>query len=180
MAELASAVCPPTGCWDLALFGDAACSTCNLDIPVGQSGDVYVVARSFEPFGILGAELRVIGLPSDWMHISTPNPLAYAAIGDPFSNGGIIAFAQGQVGECILLYKVTITATSAVESITLDVAQHVSPSNPNFPCPVIICNCTPVFPRVCVTVNSMSINGADCTVGIKAHTWTTVKGLYVE
>ena len=178
-AELAWAECPPTGCWDLALFGDAACSTCNLDIPSGQSGDVYVVARSFEPMGILGAELRVIGLPADWTHVSTPNPLAIA-VGDPFGNGANIAFFPPQVGECIQLFRVTITATSAVENITLSVAQHMSPSNPNFPCPVIICNCSPVFPRVCVIGGNMSINGAECTVGTKDHTWSAVKLLFVE
>jgi hypothetical protein len=180
MAELAWAGCPATGCWDLALFGDAACTTCNLDIPVGHSGDVYIVAQSYEPNGILGAELRVVGLPVGWTHVSTASPLATAALGDPFGNGSNIAFTQPQVGECALLYRVTVVATSAVENVTLSLVQHASPSNPNFACPKIICNCSPVFPLVCVPGRGMSINGVDCTVGIQDRTWSAVKSVYVE
>jgi len=172
--------CPTEGCWDLALFGDAACTTCNLNIPVGGSGDVYIVARSYGPLGILAAELRVVGLPVGWTHVSTPSPLAILVLGDPFGSGANIAFVQGQAGECGMLYRVTVFATSPAENVTLSVVQHTSPSNPSFSCPRISCDCSPVFPLVCVPGHGMSINGADCTVGTATRAWSAVKSLYVE
>lgn len=177
MVGLARGPCPGSGCWDLALFGDIECSVCNVDVPVGHSGDVYVVARSFEPQGILGAEFRIVGLPVGWTHASTPNPTALVALGDPFGPGAIIAFDQAQTGLCILLYHVSLTATSAAENVSLSVAPHTTPTNPSFSCPRITCNCSPVFPIVCVSGQGMTINGS-CTVGVQEQTWSSLKALY--
>jgi len=97
---------------DIALFGDAACSTCNVEIPLGQSRDVFIVAQNFTTTGIVGAELRVIGLPAGWTHVATPNPQAAFSLGDPFGDvGANIGFAGSQFGSAASYDAFTCRAT---------------------------------------------------------------------
>jgi len=165
----------------IGVFTDPNCSSCNLSIPDGSTRRIFISAQpsELEPDRPDGAEFRVVGLPSGWTTLSTPNPAAFLAIGDPFSAGTNIAFLDGQPGSCVNLFVVDITASTNAQNVTLQVTAHQSPSNPNFACPLLSMDWSPVYPLVCVEGGAMYANSQeDCVVAAYPSTWSKAKGLF--
>ena len=179
----AQALCPPDAplCWEISLFADADCQKCNLSAPLFQWRDFYIKAGTTNSGHLVGAEFRVVGLPADWLHVSTPSEFAGLAVGDPLDLGCNIGFQTPQFGNCIPFYRVSILATSEVQDVELSVVRHAIPSNPNFAeCPNVTYSCPPCS-KFCALGGSLSINSSDdCTVGVDANSWSAVKSLYSE
>lgn len=182
----AQAQCPPQGrpCWEIALYADADCSSCNLNVPMGESRDFYVKANSNNDIGIVSAEFRITGLPAGWLHTSVPNMLAILQLGDPLNgvgqipNGCYLGFLAPQEGDCVLLYRITLFATSEVHDVELRVEARNPPSHADFDCPSVVYLCPPCSVS-CALGGVLYINSVqDCTVAVRAGTWTAVKRLY--
>ncbi|MFQ5600135.1 MAG: hypothetical protein ACE5G2_06235 [Candidatus Krumholzibacteriia bacterium] len=166
----------------IGLFSDPGCASCNLATTPGIPATLWIgMATGGSVSGIKGAEFRVDGLPAGWLTISTPNPAANLALGDPFAGGCNIAFPECQVGACINLYTVTVIPFSSDVDVVCVVDKHSSPSNPNFLCALVNLCDAPLFTKVCVGAGSMFINSqADCTVAVEETTWSSVKSLYAN
>jgi hypothetical protein len=174
----------------ISLFSDSDCSSCNLTVPAGSTRTLYikVLTEGLPPYvtGIVGAEFKVTGLPPGWMTTSTPNPASHVSDGDPFGPVGTrIAFPQPQPGTCILLFTVSLTATTPANDVTLQVTSRTPPSDPNAPCPNVSPDCTPnpcpFAPNPCVDGGTMFINSSkDCTIGVAPATWSAIRVLYRE
>jgi hypothetical protein len=168
----------------IGLFSDPNCSSCNLTIPSGQTGTLYISAVDIGGpselcQGIDGAELRVVGLPPGWTSIAQPNPQAILTIGDPMQCGANIAFYPAQAGHCILLYTVTIHATSPIEGATLTVVAHCDPSHPQYVCPLIATDYGVAYARCCVPGGTLFLNSSqECSVAVQPSTWSGVKTLF--
>lgn len=179
----AHAECPPGGppCWEIALYGDADCTTCNVSIPPFEAHDFYVKVRSNTGIGLLGAEFRIAGLPMGWLYTSAPDEFAFQHLGDPLDGSGCnIGFQTSQYGDCVPLYRVTVFSTTEAHDVALRVEHRDPPSSPNFECPRVVYSCPPCSAS-CAQGGTLYINSSnDCTVGIRAGTWFTVKSLYSE
>jgi hypothetical protein len=180
MPTLAAGDCSGTGsgpCARIELWADASCTVCNLEVPLGQTSTFHITASLDGMYGISGAELRVVGLPDEWLVVSTPNPIASLTLGDPLGAGANIGFPTGQFGGCVLLYEVSVTPLAPELSAQLAIVPHSSPANPNFPCPVITPDCGPCFTAYCAEPGAMTINGS-CFVAVERLTFGRVKMLY--
>jgi len=172
------------GAASIGLFADPNCTLCNLEIPSGQSGTFYISAVNVGDspdlsYGTDGAELRVIGLPAGWSTQAQRSPQSNISIGDPMQCGANIAFPTRQTSNCILLYTVSVQATSQVSEAQLRVVEHCTPSHPLYPCPLLVHDIGPAFIRLCVPGGSLFINSSHpCNVSIQGTTWAGVKQLY--
>lgn len=131
--------------------------------------------------GITGAEFRVQNAPTmadGWFMSNNPNPASNVAIGDPTGNGCNIAFAGCQSPPFVLLYTISGFASGVASPRTLRVLQHNSPSNPLFPCSLLVLCDAPVFTKVCVPGGEAFLNSGNCTVGVEDKSWTSVKSLF--
>ncbi|MFQ5599756.1 MAG: hypothetical protein ACE5G2_04290 [Candidatus Krumholzibacteriia bacterium] len=168
----------------IGLFSTADCTSCNLTVPEGGSSTLYIrfTGLSGLPWvnGLLGAEFKVTGLPDGWIAVSTRSAASYTAFGDPFGpTGASLGFPTPQTGDCINLYTVTLTSTSAAADIVLRVTKRTPPTNPDFPCPRATVECGPCFPLICVGGGGLLINSeTECTVAVEGSTWSRIKLLY--
>jgi hypothetical protein len=165
-------------------LGEHACG----DIAVGVPATLYVVARRAGPAlcGVVGAELRIVGLPPEWI-ASAAIPPGSISLGDPLGPvGGDMAYSSCQAppGSPVLLYTISIFATSAVSDRVVEVTARTPPANPNFNCPLVTLCDVPIYSIVCLNGSQARINppaGTDCgdvTVGVEPHSWSGVKALY--
>lgn len=181
VANLGVAVASGGFHFDMALYADAPCNSCNLSIPLGETRDMFIVADTDYPRGITGAELRVAGLPAGWTYVVIPNPASNVNIGNPMdATGGNIAFPTGTgAGPCILLYRVAITATTVASDVMLRIVARDPPINPAWACPLLVPHCDECFWKVCVNGRPLWINsGQDCVVGTTTATWSAIKSIY--
>jgi hypothetical protein len=172
----------------IGLFADPECATCNITIPIGETATIYAMLDATElppgVTGVTGAVFRIAGLPPGWTAVSTPNPLALVAMGDPTGPvGAAIGFEFPQVGACVLLYSIGIAATTTSNDILLYVTHRDPPPHPLSVCPAIVPDCTPspcpFAPHPCVSGGALRINsGIPCTVAVDRATWTTIRRLY--
>lgn len=166
----------------IGLFADPNCNSCNLNIPQSGTGVAYVAAV-LEPghyiCNVGMAEFRVEGMPVGWTVAATPSASANVVIGDPMTQGVVMAFFSPPSGSCVVLYSLLLTPLGVADMATLRVTQHVTPTNPAQACPRLNSNgCFPDHP-VCVEGGTMFVNSpVPCTVGVALSTWSTVKGLY--
>jgi hypothetical protein len=175
----------PAGAASIGLYSTTDCTSCNLTIPLGQPGTVYICftgassTPAFSQFGLYGAEFGVVGLPATWAAQVTRSPFAGAVVGDPFNGGTDIGFPEAQVGDCILLFTVQVFAGS-VDEVILQVTRREPPTNPNFDCPFGIPGPPPVFGGIrCVGGGAMFINSnRQCQVSTQPTAWSQVKKLY--
>jgi len=192
----------------IGIFGDAAGTTCCINMNVGGHGTLYVfaVTGGATSGGIMGAEFRVSIEPSHPTANFSWNPAAavLASTGDPVDNGtggGVsLSFDQcqtltGMAGDKILLGTITVNAMKSEHQLV--VRPHENPSA-NFACPsMLICD-APDFSRMCLTlqegdpdlfgqepvaftaaVNSPSCTGVSCGfVAVEPTTWTRTKSLF--
>ncbi len=159
--------------------------TCRLDISTANPwGTFSVIAADLQSFCgncLEGAELRIVGLSSDWAATITPSPQANTVLGDPLGAGANIAFPACQSQSEVLLYSISIhyLLGGVPPPTTLQVVAHTTPSHPDYLCPLIVGEYGPVFCRECVAGGVLFINQAsDCTVALKPATWSTVKAMY--
>lgn len=106
--------------------------------------------------GMTGAEFQIVGLPAGWTATAVPNPGASVVVGSPLTGGVDIVFPDCHVEPDVALYTLIITPTTN-EVANLSITQHQSPSNPNYPCPLVILCDAPVFTKVCVTGGTATI-----------------------
>ena len=178
-----------TPAWPVSfgIFSTPDCSSCNLSMPQGSIGTFYVRALVGPWAHIVGAELRVAGLPPEWIVVSvTPNPHATLVLGSLLGAGTNIAFAADENGECIDLFTVQVFATTQRNDVVLRVTKHATPSNPLLQCPVYVPNCwrlsgedAKCYTFLCAGGGSMFVNSStDCTVAAQPATWSLVRRLY--
>jgi len=130
--------------------------------------------------GITGAEFRVDNAPgtADGWFMSANSEAPMTSVGNPILGGGNIAFPTCQPGPYRLLYTVTGFASVVLPARTLSVNRHTVPSNPNFPCPLLVLCDAPVFTTICVNAGQAFLNGGVCTVGVEETSWSSVKNLF--
>jgi hypothetical protein len=132
---------------------------------------------------ILGARLRISGLPPGCDISVIPSPSAAASTGDLFSAGGAeIFFASPQIDHDIVLYEVTVSCPYEVLRawgyyVTLQ-PDAVQPAIPSFECPVVITTEQPAPTYVCAEYTQISSHPAWCEIGITPTVWGNVKALY--
>jgi len=97
-------------------------------VPNGETRTFYIRAVRAEWINFEAVDLRVVGLPTGWMVVTTPNPAAIL-YGDLFGLGGVVDFGGIQSGACVLLCTVEITATSDASDVTLRVTGDASSWN---------------------------------------------------
>jgi hypothetical protein len=178
-----------TSAWSasIGLFSTSDCSSCNLDVPQGETRTFYisVLTEELPPWvtAITGAEFKVIGLPDAWNAVSTPNPAANVVEGDPLGAvGARIAFPVRMEGTCITLFSVEVTVSTSLNDVTLQVTHRTPSTNPTA-CPFVLPDCEPgpcpFSPPPCVAGGEMFINSeTDCTVSVENTTWSVVKRVY--
>jgi len=168
----------------IGLFFEPDCSKCSTTLAPGAETTLYINAIRGGPFGnypLIGAELRVIGLPAGWSAACTPNPASLIDLGNPFGDGADIAFDSApQTGSCVNLYTCEISATTSVQDVYLEVVAHATPGWPVGACPVVICDSgrQPFECMSCAQGMRAIINGPDCSVGVKPSPWSRIKSWY--
>jgi hypothetical protein len=179
------AVAPAARGASIGVFSDPNCTSCNLNVALGESKPLYVAAVDVSSTpqmcnGLFGAEFRVVGLPLGWQTTIQPNPQANVSLGNPLQCGANIGFPSRRVGNCINLYTVQVQATTTVVGIVLFVDAHCTPSNPNFVCPLLVPDCFEPWP-MCVPGGRLFINSPnECTFAVHEGTWSVVKQLYFD
>ena len=163
------------------LSSDEGGVSCNLEVSVGETASFYVLGWTDFPWGIVGAELRVVGVPQSWVVSVTPNPLAHLTLGDPLGEGANIAFpAPAGYGHAVILYTVVVTPTSQESDLEFSVTHKSPPTNANLVCPRLNYACPgpcDFFP--CAEGRSLWVNSSQgCVVSVEASSWTMIKGLY--
>ena len=192
----------------IGVFSDATGSNCCIDATGGVTTlHVLFVTGGATSAGIAGAEFRIDVLPTSestffiWSAASESN----LSLGQPINNGTPqslnIAFPEcqsvtGFAGDHISLG--TITVINAVAEHQLLVRPHLTPTNPNFACPLVNLCDGPLFSQVCLTLqagdpelgglepigfrsylNSPTCAGASCgSVSIEESSWSGVKSLF--
>ena len=79
----------------------------------------------------------------------------------------------------IVLYEIHCFATSLVTERVLSVQGRTTPSNPNYPCPLMTPCDAPCFCIFCVRGRSATINYPGfCNVGIESRSWSQMRALY--
>ena len=136
--------------------------------------------------GITGGEFRVTGIPAGWTWTTVPNPEITTDIGDPMGDGVVFAYRDCQTGtdNKLLLYTVTVYPSAVVNDVILTVDMRNPPSNPNFPCSLLLLCDDPVYTKLCVCGGQGIVNGTieNCGCGVPTpvgqKTWGHVKSLY--
>jgi len=133
--------------------------------------------------GITGAEFRVANAPQQadgWFMTPVRNPAANLDVGNPTAEGTNIAFpvcSPNPPAPFLLLFTVSgFASTSPVRAMKVE--RHTNPSNPNFPCPLVVLCDAPVFTKLCVPGGEAFLNGGVCTVGVEDKSWSSVKSLF--
>ena len=129
---------------DIGVFADPQAYSCNISVPPLSSGSFYVLVTlgSGDADCVTGAEFRLTGFPTDWLVTSVVvDPGASVVLGDPLSGGANVAFGGGRnrwnEGLAIRLLRVAFFATSSITDRRLEIERYTSPSNPDFPCPIV-------------------------------------------
>lgn len=186
----------------IGVYQDAQARSCNLSVLFpGPPVDVYVVfTPGGETTGLLGARFRIDGIPPGWLVAEFPNPAATQTDSALFGGlcggvGGQLLFSECQNGP-VLLWRMTLTPTSAVTNQALTIRVHrIQPTDIGggtvcpawFPCVqelrgalpeavALINSPTPCSPQLAGRCPTAS----DAPPPSPAAAWTSVKRLYRE
>jgi len=165
----------------IGVFFAADGSDCDASQAMNASLDIYILAvlgGDAAQNGITGAEFRLDGMPIGWFNNVIANPVATVALGNPIGGGCNIGFPVCQTGGTVLLYTISSFATTSLPSLVYKVYNHGSPSNPFFPCPLLVICDAPNYTKVCVPGGTAFVNGGTCSVGVEPTSWSGVKALY--
>jgi hypothetical protein len=169
----------------IGVYFDAAGTQCMGTIEAGHAATVYIVAKVGPGEDLpAGAEFRFVGLPSAWTAFPVPNPGGFS-LGDPFAQGGSIGGAwpceAPGAGTTLVLYTVLIVASEAVNDVRLELLARNPPSNPNFPCALVVL-CPFPFDKRCVETDPCFVNvttpGPCATTAAVPATWTAVRSFF--
>lgn len=174
------------GASHIGIFFSQDGTVCDRTLEAGSQLNIYVIANlggDAASAGITGAEFRLTGIPTDWFINVQANPAANVNLGS-ITTGCNIAFPSCQTGISVLLYTINAFAVTAGNEIVLRIERHAIPSNPSWPCPLVVLCDQPVFTKLCVSGACALINPiiprTCCILGVEAQTWSNVKALYVE
>jgi len=166
----------------IGLYSSLDCSSCTLRIPTSSlSGTLYICASTANfPGTAIGAWFKVEGMPTGWSATSVPAPGATSS-GDPFGTGVSMSFTPGLLGDCVLLYTVTLTPPAPGAQATLHVTHKEDPPlGIGMYCPLLESDLPAcIFCPFCVAGGTMLVNtDTDCTVAVQSPTWSQVKWLF--
>ena len=169
----------------IGVFSDASASSCNIiwDTRESPFAEIYLHLLMGPLRNFAGLEFRVAGLPVSSIPPSTeffPSPAAI--LGTSISDGLTVAWhtCQGENATApVLLGRVTLISLNPVGEHTLAIQGSLTPSNPEFPCPLVNLCDPPAFAKVCVAGGHAFMNSSrECTVAVEERSWSEVKGLY--
>jgi len=175
----------------IAVYLDDAGTQCQGNITGGTpvNGSVWFNLAGATANGITGAEFRVDKSNTNYaVSFTAASPVV---IGDPFSMGLNIAFAECQTGTRVKLGTLMIIELVHSEDFVMTVRQRVDPSNYYFMCPLATLCDAPTYTAVCVgaqdsdhwraVVNPSSGVSGDCQpVPVLQKGWSQIKALYVN
>jgi len=129
--------------------------------------------------GIVGADVRVTGLPTAWIRVVTPPPHI-----DPCGPGGCDLFGNGAhlgfptcTNPFVDLFLITVIPTTVESQIVVSPEKTLdSPIE----CPTVTLCDDPVFTVVCTACDRAYINHSDpsCGLPVEELTWSMVRDLY--
>ena len=158
-------------------------SPCQAEMPQFTTSTLRVWVCMEGPIaaGLMGAEFRVNGVPSNWITTVHPNPAAVVFDGNVLGDGVRIVFpaCQPGIGQYLELCAIDITPTDVREDVMVAVAATIPPSDPTFPCPFVT-QCDETLTKFCVAGFGAWINPRSfgCPLAVANRTWGRVKGLY--
>ena len=164
------------------IYADSACSACDVHVPYPGGVVFYTVLHPGPSGGASFVAFRILGLPPGWTTITQRvHATAFDWLeGDLFGDGVRYRFPC-RSGDCIPLFRTLVLPNAAASDITLSVTH--SPFDCGRPFPW---DCRPPVMGLCdETLVALAesaagtINGnADCTVGVRAITWSQVRMRY--
>jgi hypothetical protein len=174
----------PVRAESIGVFFDPEGVTCTVTQAPNTNGIAYILAAPGSGYlsgGISGAEFRLDGMPAAWISIVQPNPEAVLSLGSPVTGGCNISFSSCQSGTngLVLLYTIRYFVVTTLDSVHLRVTARTTPSNPHWPCPLLM-GCEPPDPTVlCVQGGVAAINDPTfCRPAVIQRTWSRVKAVY--
>lgn len=168
----------------IGVYFDEAGTICKGTIEPGVPTSLYIVVK-FGDLGVgaAGCEFRFRGGPDSWRTFPVANP-GILAIGNPLGDGVTAGFAAcvGFNEPAYVVYSVLVLADQPAEDVIYELQGRIPPSNPNFPCPLVL-DCNTQFLAHCVTnikcrVNSNRPSACAQVTAVEPSSWTVVKGLY--
>jgi hypothetical protein len=139
-----------------------------------------VVLHPDEATNIIGARLRISGLPTGCSVTATPSAAALSSTGDIFSTAGAeILFSSPQTNTNVTLFEVTLSCpvSSLEQDVTLQPDAPL-PVVPGFECPLVIITGVPAPAYACATYTTISTHPAWCEIGVEPTTWSATKSLF--
>lgn len=174
----------------IGVFADPAGTDCNLAIPYpGGPITAYVVATidGEAPDGVVAASFRIAGLPAGWTaSISSVDPAANLALGQPFVDGAILAYPGSVSGDRVLM-TISIHPSGLVQNGALVILPHADmfAQRCGFegipcgaPCPRFCSFNGFGLDCLCAEPRGSTINGNPCVVSTRGAAWSRIKELY--
>jgi len=173
------ALVTPVQVWpqSIGIYADIEATGTGICAPVGVPVNIYLTFRETDSPGIVGFELRVVGLPESWLAIEDCGPIGCPPW-DWFGAGGSWAWPTCQAGDRVVLRSMMLLATDARENVELQIAARTPPTDPAFDCPLVVRCDGPTYTRQCVAGLRSTVRQIDCPVGIAHGSWTAIKRLY--
>jgi hypothetical protein len=168
----------------IGVFFDAAATDCDTIVAPLSAFNVYVSAvlgTDAAASGITAAAFRVDGLAGIVSSV-TPNPAAPWVIGNPTTQGCLIAFPSCMTGSgprsTVPLYTITCSVgeTASPRTLTVSYVLDVFGDPPWLPY-VDLCD-DPNYTRLYVSGGQAFINNGSCTVALQPRAWSSMKSLF--
>jgi hypothetical protein len=170
----------------IGAFFDVDAADCESSVVQFVPFNVYlsaVLGTDAAGSGITGANFRVDGL-TDLVLSIVPIPAASAAVGNPTTGDGAIAFPMCMTGDgprkVVLLYTITCLATEPVAPRIVSVDNITRPCDSGccrFAPRVALCD-APVYTYFYVLGGQALLNSGSCTVGVQPASWSAVRSLF--
>lgn len=186
IASLVLALCLAVGsasASSIGVFFAPDGSDCDATIGGFSSGTFHILGilgGDAAAGGVTGVEFRLVGVPGGWFLTPTVNPVFNTVVGTSLAIGYNLASASCQAGSggVLNLFSISYFATTAEPPSYWGIDRHTNPSNPQFPCPLMVLCDPPVYTKLCVGGGEARVNGGPCTVGVEETSWSTLKSLY--
>jgi hypothetical protein len=152
-----------TGDGFVGVFGDAAGTIQCAQAPPYVPTTLYVLAKTAgaTSSGITGAEFRIeFSNPSGYfLSYTAPNEAA-VTVGDPLGAGFNISFAACQVpvAGIVSLGTISVFNIGTGSGTDIIVKRRSAPTNPNYPCALLVHCDAPVYSKTCNTAPADSIS----------------------
>jgi len=166
----------------LGIFFDAQGTKCEGTLGQGGITTLYIVlvANGDTRGGIAGGELRVEAESSGY-RLFGPHPFEqFTPVGDPFGSGVYLG-AKCQSGVAIPIYSFQVQNLGGSGDGVISITPPSTPSNPEFPCALVLLCDTPAFTKICVRPGKAVLNptgSVACGSGAASSEWGRVKELY--